>query len=172
MALHSSGCADRRGFVRIDDVQHPHGGAPVAGWFAQSLLKNWAKHRPTDVKNCELAILTLQQPDRVYRGVRELPDFVANQVDGPTEPGFTEGWYCYSRQFKGREVCVAAFRKRYARKLDYECEEFPLDKVYVAYLDASLQVFGHEVVEADEADGCAPEGPEDRFGERTWMRQA
>jgi len=144
----------RNGYHRIDGVQEPEdksGATRSHAWLAVTELAQCLKHNPWKAHNFRCAKAVLENPDRVFKHIRDGED--------------GSGW-CYSKRLDRlwSEKGIGRYPARH-------------NTVFTVYVNADCSVFEWGVEESCATDpqspACAMDGigsPEGRFGELTFSR--
>lgn len=118
------------------DPENPKG-PKIAVRLEQDTLQYWYKYKPTKWKNVLTAKHVLDNPLRIFVGIRR---------------SFSENGWCY----------VGKPRTWFIR--ENEKVAFPQDLVYAVYLNDRKAIYDHIAEVADVKDLNSPEDWENRFG--------
>lgn len=121
------------------DPKNPTG-PKVQAILHRSLYLRLYKYRPVDYENLRGVIAVLENPERIFEGLR-----LEN-----------EGYWC----FVGKP-------EKWFVKEDSE-ESFPGDKVFAVYLNNRMYVFDFAAEEVDGEDALSPKNWKDRFTRLAW----
>lgn len=104
------------------------------------LALHWYKYYPVTFQNLEAAREVLENPKRIFSGLRSL----------------TEGGWCYTGRPK--QWCVA----------ENVFAPLPPKLVYAVYINQRMYLYNHRSEEVDPDDVNSPKNWKDRFGGLVW----
>jgi hypothetical protein len=134
----SSGLAKNFQCSTIDPVNPD--GPRVEVIIPAELIERVYKYDPTQFENFRCAKIVLDDPKRIFAGVRPIND----------------GWWCYtgrpSRWHIREEVTV----------------DFPRSLIFAVYINSRHEVYEFRAEKADPVDNLNPIGWETRFGGLVW----
>lgn len=115
-------------------------GPKIDAVFPHALYSKLYKYSPVRYENLRAAKYVLENPERIFSGIREY------ETGGWCYTGRPEVWYV---------------------KPDVEAP-FPEDKVFAVYMRTNMLIFECRAVCADDIDPMCPVGWEDRYGGLIW----
>jgi len=154
------GMHSMRGFISFE-IADPHDAREkkIQAHLPMMLVDHWHRYDCVTHENMRVMKAILDAPDRVFHGVRELPDNILRRIPKKIRPEYTDDWWCYSSRYKGE------WEIRPNVKVI-----FPNGLVYAVYLSEGFKIYAHCAEGSDSTDAFAPDGWQERYGGRTWPK--
>jgi hypothetical protein len=124
---------------QIIDPKNPNG-PKIEATIPASLILNYYKFHPVRYENLVAAKFVLENPKRIFSGIRQ----------------FNEGGWCFTgkpKSWKVKEQVTAAFPDKF---------------VFAVYLNSRFVLYECRAEIADNNDDCCPEDWENRYGALVW----